>query len=98
MLGTSYTNVIGTDTQDKTKVTLQPAVLEVLYRFLPVERFKIISMIGKDRVAGLAAHLEPFLMAIRKKWMAEVSVAASHNTVTIEKKIKEKARAKGNTR
>jgi len=54
-------------TQDKTKVTLHSEELEVLYRFLLVERFEIISMIGKDRVVGLTAHSEPFLMAIRER-------------------------------
>jgi len=37
-------------------------------------------------------------MTIRKRWMDEIGVATSHNTVTVEKKEKEKVRAKGNMR
>ena len=90
LLRTSHTNVIGMGTQDKTKVTLQPKELEVLYRFLHVERFEIISMIEKNRVVGLTVPTEPFLMAIRKKWMAVIGVAANYNTIIVEKEEKRK--------
>ena len=80
--------VIGTGTQDKVKVTLQQEELEVMYRFLPTERIEILSIIEKDGVVGLTAHLEPFLTALRKRRMAEIGVAARHNAVAAEEKEK----------
>ena len=65
--------VIGTGTQDKAKLTLQPEEWE-------------------DGVVRLTAHLEPFLMAIRKRWMAEIGVAASHVTVEEKEKRKQETR------
>ena len=77
-------------TQDKTTVTLQLEELEVMHIFLLAKRFEILPMIENNRVVGLTAHMEPFLMAIRKRGMVEDGVAASHNIVTVERKEKRK--------
>ena len=61
-----------------------------MYKFLPAKRFEILSIIEKDEVVRLTAHLEPFLTIIRKRWIAEIGVEASHNDVTIEEKEKRK--------
>ena len=44
----------------------------------------------KDGLVGLTAHLESFLMALRKRRMAEIGVTARHNAVAIEEKEKKR--------
>ena len=78
MLGTSHTNVIGLGTQDRTIAAKRVDLFKEKFEFLPITR--------NDTVAGLRAQLEPFSMAIGKKWMAGLGVATRHNTITVEEK------------
>ena len=41
-------------------------------------------------VTGMTTQLEPFSMAIGKRWIVELGVVASHIIVTVEEKEKDK--------
>ena len=72
---------------DRVKVTLMPEELEIMDNGLPAEKFEFFLMIGNDMVTGMTAQLELFSRAIGKRWMVELSVAASHAVTFLDENV-----------
>jgi len=84
LFGTSHMYVIGIGTQNRITAAKRVDLLK--------EKFEFLLMTGNEMVIGLIAPLEPFSMAIRKKWMAGLGVATSRSSIKEEGKRKQKKR------